>query len=653
MDVERLARKLAPLMPEQIQKWMRARDLADSELRGLIEKQIFATAHRVLGDFRSKPLLSLPPTARIKGEFDLGTVLYDESKWPAGLNRGELLQNLGVFGRSGSGKTNMVFHLLHQLSRADIPFVFLDWKRTARHLLLHLTIPVNVFTPGRSLSPFTFNPLISPPGMEQQVYFRQVIDILAEAYTLGDGARRMLEKGLAACVAEDTGAVTVEALLKAVEGLQAREREHGWKITAMRALESLAFAQVAPADTGGQQELIGRMLNQSTIVELDALSQNSKKFLIPLLCLWLYRAKLASTQREKLSLVIVVEEAHHVLYGQGQRSKESVMEMLLRQCREMGIGMIVVDQHPHLISSAALGNTYASICLNQKEPKDIAKAAALSLVDEQDRHHFSKLPVGQAVVKLQDRWTDPFLVQIPQVSPTSEQKGAVTDVILLQYLATQGSDTARKRLLQPVVQQIPRFPLGDSLVDERVAAFLEDVHAHPDDAVTARYQRLGLSPATGQRLKERLLRGGWLEEAVIPIGRSRKVVLRLSQHAAAMFGSADSSSRRGSIVHEYWKRFHARRLEAAGCRVTLEAVRHGGHVDVEAVNDSGRIAVEVETGKSDVVSNVRNCLRSGFGKVIVVATDEAALTIVERQLGAAGLLIAERVEIILRDGEGG
>lgn len=653
MDVERLARKLVPLMPEQIRKWMRARDLADSELRGLIEKQIFATAHRVLGDFRSKLLLSLPPEARIKAEFDLGKVVYDEPKWPAGLARGELLQNLGVFGRSGSGKTNMVFHLLHQLSRADIPFVFLDWKRTARHLLPHLTISVNVFTPGRSLAPFAFNPFTAPPGMERQVYFRQVIDVLAEAYTLGDGARRMLEKGLAACAASEVGAITIDALLHAVEALPAREREHGWKITALRALESLAFAQVAPSDTGGQQELIGRMLNQSTIVELDALSQNSKKFFIPLLCLWLYRAKLAAPEREKLSLVIVVEEAHHVLYGEGQRSKESVMEMLLRQCREMGIGIIVVDQHPHLISSAALGNIYASLCLNQKEPKDIAKAAALSLVDEQDRHHFSKLPVGQAVVKLQDRWTEPFLIQIPQVSPTSEQKGAVTDAILLQYLANRGSDSRRNRILRHAAGQIPRFPLGDSLVDERVAAFLEDVHARPDDAVTARYQRLGLSPATGQRLKERLVRESWLEEAVIPIGNSRKVVLRLSKHAAEMKGSADSSSRRGSIVHEYWKRFHARRLEAAGCRVTLEATRHGGHVDVEAVNDSGRIAVEIETGKSDVVSNVRNCLRSGFSRVIVVATDEAALAIVERQLGAAGLFIPGRVDLILRDGESG
>ena len=81
----------------------------------------------------------------------------------------------------------------------------------------------------------------------------------------------------------------------------------------------------------------------------------------------------------------------------------------------IGIGMIVIDQHPHLISSAALGNTFATLCLNQRDPTDINKAAALSLVAEQDKRWFSMLPIGRAIAKLQDRWRRPFLIQIPLV----------------------------------------------------------------------------------------------------------------------------------------------------------------------------------------------------------------------------------------------
>ena len=49
-------------------------------------------------------------------------------------------------------------------------------------------------------------------------------------------------------------------------------------------------------------------------------------------------------------------------------------------------------------------------------------------------------------------------------------------------------------------------------------------------------------------------------------------------------------------------------------------------------------------------SNVRNCLRSRFDRVIVVATDERAMKAVETALARVALLIPGRVEIVLQDG---
>ncbi len=58
-----------------------------------------------------------------------------------------------------------------------------------------------------------------------------------------------------------------------------------------------------------------------------------------------------------------------------------------------------------------------------------------------------------------------------------------------------------------------------------------------------------------------------------------------------------------------------------------------------------RVAVEVETGKSDVVGNVKRALEAKVDRVIVVATDETALKVVERRLGEAGLLGIGRVAL--------
>jgi len=435
-------------------------------------------------------------------------------------------------------------------------------------------------------------------------------------------------------------------VLKEVEKMPEKGRTHGWKISAVRALESLAFSDITAKGRVSQGELVRKLLHENTIIELDALAQGSKKFLIPLLCLWLYYVKLGSTEREKLSLVIFVEEAHHVLHRKQHKSRESVLEMLLRQCREIGIGIVVIDQHPHLISSAVLGNAYTSLCLNLKDPSDINKAAAFSLIHEEDKKYFSMLPVGQGIVKLQNRWRRPFLVEFPLVSI---KKGLVTDEILKQYVRSCGTGSRRKRFVDREFKQVSQVQIDDKVLNEDEFVFLQDIIEHEDDGVKIRYKRIGVSVGRGNRLKEELLERGWIEDEVVRVGKSRKVLLRLTKEGRQALGLDSMRAERGSLVHEYWKRWYAGQFKKRGYRVYLEVPRRSGSIDLVARKGAENIAIEVETGKSDVVWNVRQDLLSNYDKVLVVATDEKALKKVEQKLAHAGLIIPNRVEVILRD----
>ena len=56
---------------------------------------------------------------------------------------------------------------------------------------------------------------------------------------------------------------------------------------------------------------------------------------------------------------------------------------------------------------------------------------------------------------------------------------------------------------------------------------------------------------------------------------------------------------------------------------------------------------EIETGKSDPVWNEKQDLLAGFQRVVVVATDERALQKVEPWLALVGLIIPNRVQIVL------
>ena len=648
MDVEKLAGKLEPLIPDEVRHWLRVRDLAGPDVKDLVEKELISAAYAHLGDFRKKPLLSLPPKKKAKGSIHLGRIIYEKEKWEFGISQAELLRNMAILGMSGSGKTNLAFHILQQLAKKRIPFLFLDWKRTARHLIPSLRSKARIFTPGRTLSPFPFNPFIVPPGLEPRVYVNHVVDVMADAYTLGDGSRRILQKAIASCYLAGNHAPTPNQLLDAVEGIPGKERVSGWKISATRALESLAYSGLTGTDAKTQQEFAATLLDSNTIVELDGLAQGAKKFLVPLMCLWIYYVQLASPKREKLQLIIFVEEAHHVLYRQEYRANETVLNMLFRQCREIGIGIIVIDQHPHLLSSAAVGNSFTTLCLNQRDPTDINKAAALSLVSSEEKKWFSMLPVGQAIVKLQDRWQRPFLVQIPLVKV---RKGMVTDELLARFL--KGSLTA-SGLRRAVNRGAARLPnpgsdlFHDRPLDENCFEFLEDVMAHEDDGVRVRYKRLDWSGDKGNRVKNQLVENEILEEQEVKVGRTFKLLLRVTPRARERLGLKKSLGR-GPLAHEYWKRFYANRFRSEGYEVELEAPRRNGRVDVLARRGTDTLAIEIETGRSEAVKNVRQNLRAGFNRVIVVATDEVALQKVERQLAKAGLIIPGRVTVMLRD----
>ncbi len=642
--------KLAPLMPGAVKNWRYTLETADTTVKQLVEQQIQQTARRHLGDYHRKLLLSLPPEKTAKGTIQLGTVVYERDKWPAGISASELLQNLAIFGRSGAGKTNVAFHLLGQLVHRGIPVLFLDWKRTARHLLPQLSSSgrqIKVFTAGRSLAPLCFNPFIPPPGMERHIYINHVIDMLADAYTLGDGARSILQETLTDCYASNERWPTVRDVLNHVAGRKCTGRATGWQISAVRALRSLDFAKLSSPEETDQAQLVTTLLRGTTIIELDALNQGAKKFLIPLLCLWIYSVQLSAPKREQLQLVIFVEEAHHVLYRHEQRTKETAMNMLFRQCREIGIGMIVIDQHPHLISSAALGNTYTSICLNQKDPVDITRAAQLSLVAESEKRWFSMLPVGRGIVKLQDRWREPFVVHFPHMEVA---KGLVTDDLLAQFLEGKVGMRELKRVRQPVTRHDSRSDEGRFLTEDEFV-FLHDVMKHPDDGVKARYQRLSWSGQRGHAVKVRLVKRNWLNEQTVEVGRSRKRALTVPKTAQAKLALDTPVDDRASLVHEYWKRYYAALFQVKGYRVELEASCRNGRVDVLASKSGKRIGIEIETGKSDAVSNVRKCLLSGFDKIIVVAADEEAMRTVERQLAKARLIILARVRLVLRDRE--
>jgi len=81
---------------------------------------------------------------------------------PFGLREREWIQHVGVFGRSGAGKTNAGYLTLRELFRHGKPFLVFDWKRNYRDLIAKPEFDdIEIYTIGRPIAPPGKTPL--PP----------------------------------------------------------------------------------------------------------------------------------------------------------------------------------------------------------------------------------------------------------------------------------------------------------------------------------------------------------------------------------------------------------------------------------------------------------------------------------------------------------
>lgn len=223
-----------------------------------------------------------------------------------------------------------------------------------------------------------------------------------------------------------------------------------------------------------------------------------------------------------------------------------------------------------------------------------------------------------------------------------KKKGLVSDDVLKGHLGANG-EVHFKSLEVPSIYDNPEG------LDEKSLALLRDVSLYSQDGVQTRYKSLGLSLAVGHKVKDRLVERGLLDEKIVEVGKSRKNVLTLTEKGEGLLEKVEVFGNE-SVVHTYWKKFYALRLSKAGYEVREEFERRNGRIDLYAIRGAGKVAVEIETGKSDVVRNVMNDLTFGCSKVVVVATDEKVSRKVEKSLARIGLLGLARVKVVLQGG---
>jgi hypothetical protein len=453
-DISGEMSRLVPVLGKQkVAKLEAAYLLGDENYRKRIREVIDGLNATFISDSDLKESVLMEPPAKesIEGELPFGTILYGKKPlYPLFLKKQDLLTHIGIFGSSGSGKTNIVHYLVGSLADQNIPIIIFDFsKRNYRDLLSisELRDRIKVYTVGRDVSPFRFNPLMPPDGVQVSQWIKEFAEIFDHAYWLLGGGRHVILKLLDGLYKKYApGQPKISDLRDWLDAYAHRElssRENNWIATAKRPLVSLCLretGEIFDCDVGILPSSFFTP-GQITILELDALSNDDKTFFIEILLQWIRDWLLASNMREKLRGVIMLEEAHHVLNRDKTKKfgVETVTDLIFREVRELGVGMIYIDQHPSLVSYPALGNTsnqiYMNLGLDTKYSSDIQDASSMLGLPEDAVDYLRRLPVGHAFMLIRrSAFPNPFLVKFPLVPI---EKGSVTDDKVREAMGVQ------------------------------------------------------------------------------------------------------------------------------------------------------------------------------------------------------------------------
>jgi len=525
-------RKLVPILgKESADRLNRAYLVGDEEVRKRIFELVDTTRAAVMSnpDLKGAVLTEPPPKdAFIEGELTIGDIIYGRKKMaPMRMSKDSLLMHMGIFGSSGYGKTNISYNLIETLSNEDVPVIIFDFsKRNYKDLLsTKLKDKIDIYTIGRDVSPFRFNPLVPPPGIMKSQWIKEFSEIFDHAYWLLGGGRHVILKALSVAFDEITQPRLIDLKNQLSEhgnsSLPARERN--WLATAERPLESLCFkelGEVFDVDEGVMPSEFFKP-GRITILELDALDTNDKSFLIEITLQWIRDWLLMQGEKEKLKGVVILEEAHHVLNREKSKrlGSETVMDLIFREVRELGLGMVYLDQHPSMVSYPALGNTsnqiYMNLGLDTMHSSDVQDATNMLGLDYDDQGvYLRRIPVGQGfMICRASSFTYPFTISFEKFDMI---KGCVTD--------DQIKDLMKGRIPKKLLETVKE--------EEELNIPVNDIHADGWDIMrtvgegkgvfaSQIYKEINISGSTFKDRVKRLIQQGMLGMKEATIARNK------------------------------------------------------------------------------------------------------------------------------------
>ena len=346
-------------------------------------------------------------------------------------------QHTLVAGSNGSGKSNVVYHILDCLHGHGINFMVIEpGKGEYRHIFGNNPRfrDVTVYgTDPRTARQLAFNPFTFPEGVLLNEHIEGLCNILNACWPLYAAMPQMLrdavEQAYRNCGWDIGRSYNPDGIWPGFEDVVAAldeivdssgyssDSKSDYKGAIKTRLSDMCKG-ICGEIFGGRPVSDGNLFNADVIIDLSRIqSDNTKALLTGLLVMKMDEYRKSENLGINLPLrhVAVIEEAHHLLKRtptvQVSESANlagmavSSIGCCMRQMRTYGQAFIIVDQSPSLLDDVTISNTNTRIVLTLPGRNDIDTVTRSLNLNELQACEVSRLNVGEALVS-QTGWTE-------------------------------------------------------------------------------------------------------------------------------------------------------------------------------------------------------------------------------------------------------
>jgi signal recognition particle subunit SEC65 len=348
--------------------------------------------------------------------------------------------------------------------------------------------------------------------------------------------------------------------------------------------------------------------------------------------------RLAQGESESLRSVLFLEEIHNLFqttkFGKGRIDS---LENIYREIRSFGQGLVSITQHCSLLPVHILGNSHTLIFLALQHQDDIEAARKALFLLRDDEVYLNMLRTGQGIVKVMER-INPCLVQFLYVPV---KKGVITD----EWLKNMYDFSDFSGAYSTASENSDDFSGGDKIEGVKslksVKVLLVDILNYPLSSLVNRYRRLGINPRVGNEFKKTIVSEGLVDPKRFVTRETHVLLFELTQKGQSILRELgyEVKDNKESIEHKFWKSKIAEYYKTKGYNVLVEE-HINGRPDIIVVNGSKQIAVEIETGSSNIIKNISRDLKA-FDETVCVAIDKEVEEKIQQGLNENNLISAK------------